>query len=302
MPDLLPLLVLVLALASGLLAAIVVSQHMQAVQSGFYRHFLTQILLFNLLLLSGLVLQFLQRQAPATGWHPLVMPALLIILAALKAGWLDSFIMTTLAPFSGTIHMRWGRQLRIGILAAFCCFTAALAAAWILPAAAVLQTSIIIYELLIIGGALLAAAYLLRSSRALPAGRRRRALMIFGLFHFGLMSLILAALITGWIQPGPQTETHTLANAAFLLVYNLFPLLWTRFYQPARHAPAGEKLESFGITPREREIIELIQAGRTNREIAERLFISVATVKDYNSKLFRKCGVRNRVELGNLFR
>ena len=48
--------------------------------------------------------------------------------------------------------------------------------------------------------------------------------------------------------------------------------------------------------------IMLIQAGKTNQEIADELFISVATVKDHNHNLFRKCGVRNRVELANLFR
>ena len=100
MLDLLPQIVLVLALASGLVAAIVVSQHVQAVQSGFYRLFLTQLLLFNLLLLSGLVLRLLQQLAPPDGWHPLVMPALLLGMAALKIGWLHAFVQTTRAPFS----------------------------------------------------------------------------------------------------------------------------------------------------------------------------------------------------------
>lgn len=302
MPGLLPLLVLVLALASGLSAAMVVSQHVQAVQSGFYRHFLTQLLLFNLLLLSGMLLQFLQQQAPATGWHPLVMPVLLLIVTALKAGWLYSFILTTRAPFSGSAPARWIRSVKYIVVVGFFCLASALVAALLRPGTVALQTSIMIYELLIIGGALLASGHLLNASRVLPMGRRRRALLAFGLFHFSLMSLVLAALIAGWFQPGPQTASHTLANAVFLLVYNLFPLAWTRFYQPENSAPRNQKLESYGITPREWQIIELIQAGSTNQEIAERLFISVATVKDYNNKLFKKCGVRNRVELGNLFR
>jgi len=46
----------------------------------------------------------------------------------------------------------------------------------------------------------------------------------------------------------------------------------------------------------------LINAGKTNQEIADELFISVATVKDHNHNLFRKSGVRNRLELANLFR
>ena len=66
------------------------------------------------------------------------------------------------------------------------------------------------------------------------------------------------------------------------------------------HAPGVSHPEPGGLTTR--EVIELIQAGRTNQEIADQLFLSLATVKDYNNRLFRKCGVRNRVELANLFR
>ncbi len=43
-------------------------------------------------------------------------------------------------------------------------------------------------------------------------------------------------------------------------------------------------------------------AGRTNQEIADRLCISVATVKDHIYNIFRKTGVRNRIELVNLMR
>ena len=62
-----------------------------------------------------------------------------------------------------------------------------------------------------------------------------------------------------------------------------------------------ERFELLGITKREREIVMLIKAGKTNQEIADELFISVATVKDHNHNLFRKSGVRNRLELANLF-
>ncbi len=46
----------------------------------------------------------------------------------------------------------------------------------------------------------------------------------------------------------------------------------------------------------------LIGAGLTNQEVADRLFISLATVKDHNHNVFRKTGVRSRVELAILFR
>jgi DNA-binding NarL/FixJ family response regulator len=50
------------------------------------------------------------------------------------------------------------------------------------------------------------------------------------------------------------------------------------------------------LTEREREVLGLISAGSTNREIAERLFLSPHTVKEHTSVLYRKLGARNRAE------
>ncbi|TML34004.1 MAG: response regulator transcription factor [Actinobacteria bacterium] len=50
------------------------------------------------------------------------------------------------------------------------------------------------------------------------------------------------------------------------------------------------------LTQREREVLELVAAGSTNREIARRLFLSHHTVKDHTSALYRKMGARNRAE------
>jgi two-component system response regulator DesR len=50
------------------------------------------------------------------------------------------------------------------------------------------------------------------------------------------------------------------------------------------------------LSAREREVVTLIAGGATNREIAERLFLSPHTVKEYASGIYRKLGVRNRAE------
>jgi two-component system response regulator DesR len=50
------------------------------------------------------------------------------------------------------------------------------------------------------------------------------------------------------------------------------------------------------LTERESEILALIAAGSTNREIANTLFLSPHTVKEHTSALYRKLGVRNRAE------
>ena len=65
------------------------------------------------------------------------------------------------------------------------------------------------------------------------------------------------------------------------------------------------KLESLGITPRELEILELIAAGLSNKEIAERVHVSENTVKTHSSRVFDKLGARRRtqaVQLGKELR
>jgi ATP/maltotriose-dependent transcriptional regulator MalT len=65
-----------------------------------------------------------------------------------------------------------------------------------------------------------------------------------------------------------------------------------------------EKRENLGITPRELEVLELIAQGMSNREIAEKLFVSENTVKTHSSRVFDKLGARRRtqaVQLGKEF-
>ena len=49
--------------------------------------------------------------------------------------------------------------------------------------------------------------------------------------------------------------------------------------------------------PREKEIAVLIAEGLTNRQIADRLYISEGTVKNYISSIYDKTGIHDRVKL-----
>jgi len=68
--------------------------------------------------------------------------------------------------------------------------------------------------------------------------------------------------------------------------------------------PDERKREGLHITRRELEILELIAQGLSNREIAEKLFVSESTVKTHSSRVFDKLGARRRtqaVQLGKEF-
>jgi DNA-binding NarL/FixJ family response regulator len=51
------------------------------------------------------------------------------------------------------------------------------------------------------------------------------------------------------------------------------------------------------LTPREGEVLELLQAGRSNAEIAQTLHISIETVRTHARRIYRKLGVKTRREL-----
>jgi DNA-binding CsgD family transcriptional regulator len=64
-------------------------------------------------------------------------------------------------------------------------------------------------------------------------------------------------------------------------------------------APTDEASSPFdrvGLTAREREVLDLVAAGRTNRQIADELFISTKTASVHVSNILAKLGVSNRGE------
>ena len=67
------------------------------------------------------------------------------------------------------------------------------------------------------------------------------------------------------------------------------------FQEP--RADLKDVLAPFGISAREIEIVELIMKGLSNKEIADRLCISVDTVKKHSYNSYKKLNVQNRVQL-----
>jgi DNA-binding CsgD family transcriptional regulator len=64
--------------------------------------------------------------------------------------------------------------------------------------------------------------------------------------------------------------------------------------------PPGPREGLAGLTPTEREVARLVAEGRTNSQVATRMFVSPHTVNTHLRNAFGKLGVRSRVELARL--
>ncbi len=56
------------------------------------------------------------------------------------------------------------------------------------------------------------------------------------------------------------------------------------------------RLQSLNISKREYEVLDLMSKGNSNQEIADKLFVSLNTVKTHSSNLFLKLNVRRRTQ------
>lgn len=60
---------------------------------------------------------------------------------------------------------------------------------------------------------------------------------------------------------------------------------------------SNESTQFAKLTPREKEVLQLIAKGLANDEIAKTLFISKHTVKNHITSIYRKMGSRNRTKV-----
>ncbi|MEU5264392.1 response regulator transcription factor [Amycolatopsis sp. NPDC021455] len=91
------------------------------------------------------------------------------------------------------------------------------------------------------------------------------------------------------------SAVRTVATGRSLLAPRTVSRVMKRLTGPPREdTPAASPLDA--LSPRELEILGLIGEGLTNRQIAERLFLSEKTVKNRVSSILNKLGVRRRVQ------
>lgn len=127
--------------------------------------------------------------------------------------------------------------------------------------------------------------------------------------------LIAAGDILGWqlpfLEPGPSFWVQ--AHPLYVIVVNV-PLLYFLIRLSGRPGPeavtaaqqgadAGKGIgkAAAGLSPREREVLQLLYAGYSYREMAEALFVSLATVKSHVHHIYQKLDISRREDLYRRF-
>lgn len=91
------------------------------------------------------------------------------------------------------------------------------------------------------------------------------------------------------------------AGNTFLPLYLNYGTLLSAFTEETTKDLSFEEFcKKFEVSPRETDIVREICNGLSNKEISDRLFISLQTVKDHTHRIYIKTNVKSRVQLINL--
>jgi DNA-binding NarL/FixJ family response regulator len=130
----------------------------------------------------------------------------------------------------------------------------------------------------------------------------RKTILVYGLLG-GLLVVVLKAVEYRYLLVEHSIEIYGAIVAAIFAALGIWlglkltrpkEVIVLKEAEPARIDPAAAA--ALGITPREHEILSLIAAGLSNREIAQKLFVSENTVKTHSSRLFDKLNAKRRTQ------
>ncbi|MET8306869.1 response regulator transcription factor [Micromonospora sp. NPDC005173] len=143
----------------------------------------------------------------------------------------------------------------------------------------------------------------IEATRALAGPSVPDPLAVVVITTFDLDEYVYAALRAGargflLKEAGPDLlsqAVHAAANGDALIAPSVTTRLLKAFADAGPAAPRKQPIEA--LTDREEQVLVAVARGRTNKEIADELYITLSTVKSHITSLMTKLGVRNRVEV-----
>ncbi|RZT79284.1 LuxR family two component transcriptional regulator [Micromonospora violae] len=143
----------------------------------------------------------------------------------------------------------------------------------------------------------------IEATRALAGPTVPEPLAVVVITTFDLDEYVYAALRAGargflLKEAGPdllRQAVHAAANGDALIAPSVTTRLLKAFADADPATPRRQPIEA--LTDREEQVLVAVARGRTNKEIADELYITLSTVKSHVTSLMTKLGVRNRVEV-----
>jgi DNA-binding NarL/FixJ family response regulator len=137
------------------------------------------------------------------------------------------------------------------------------------------------------------------TARLAQSGSRARVLMLttFDLDDYVYRALKAGA--SGFLLKDARREqlasaVRTVAGGESLLA----PAITQRLIEDfCRRPPPASEAATWGLTERELGVVRLVARGLSNRELAQELYLSEATVKSHIARILSKLGVRDRVQI-----
>jgi DNA-binding NarL/FixJ family response regulator len=122
---------------------------------------------------------------------------------------------------------------------------------------------------------------------------------------FGLDNYVFESLRAGasgfMLKDAPPEDiaaaVRIVANGDALLAPSITRSVIEQFARQPAPPPPHPPVPVAALTPRERDVLDLLVAGLSNPQICDRLFISDATAKTHVARILQKLGVRDRVQV-----
>jgi len=303
-----------MALFSGLVGITLLVRLLHFYPLRFLRVMLYCLLLFNLLIVFGIAFRYTElhlAEVLSARWMQALGLTVLDLMAVLKLCFVYAFLEMNAQLTGHRLRDRFRRAYwMISSIAVGLLITLSITALLIEVSSTVfiLHTGL---EWLILSAILIGIFQQLFRSFNLTKRRLKTASLVFFGVHVTVFSAVTISVVVGSVLETSQPSNLPLFNSLTMFFYNALLVAWAYRYIPVLEPvleresmirrEISHQLERFGITRREREVIELICQGKSNQEIADDLFISLQTVKDHNHNVFQKTGVKNRVGLVKLF-
>lgn len=163
---------------------------------------------------------------------------------------------------------------------------------------------LMIFGIVIFVAGFLAISHFLTQSPKLAEPRQQRSASLFGWSYLiGYLAYSLPFYLSYWMD---EPKLMGVVPYCYYLMH-FAPMFFLRDYcasqpsSPESESQAVADLDDvaarFGISARERSVLELVLQGKNNREIADHLFISPHTVRNHIYSIYGKMSVKNRVQL-----